>query len=91
VKELLSFALGVKSSHGETPRADPHVTEGNAYWYGVLWGGQEQNLPLPAYAITYSCLKKINDLFILFPKQINALFLKFSITFIFVLFIIIHL
>jgi len=51
VKELLSFALSVKSSHGETPRADPHVTEGNAYWYEVLWEGQEQNLPLPFLGI----------------------------------------
>jgi len=46
VKEHLSFTSGVKSSHGETPRADPPMTKGNAYWYGVLWEGQEQNLPL---------------------------------------------
>jgi len=51
VKELLSFALGVKSSHSETPRADPHVTDGNAYLYGVLWGGPGQNLPLPALGV----------------------------------------
>ena len=80
MKELLSFASGVNSSHGEKSRANTNVTEGNAYWYGLLLGGLEQNLPLPAYAITYSCLKKINDLFILFPKRINGVSLPVNIT-----------